>query len=628
MKFHNPEIESLFIVYFRSLFGGRHRMGKRDDIMDFQTQNRDNRTDRKLFVAGAGHASFPGFGWVWMVMIGAMFFLPTGSALGQLSGKFTVTPLKVEALTTPGKTIYTKLDIQNLDTEETHTIDLTLVELSQSTEGNWMIVDPNDPNSFIDPNSPTYQFDLKRLSSCRNWIRLTKKSVTVKASSFAPVELSIRVGRRQRGFHTAGILATVRPREGMTDTNVAISLRFLVPVVVEIETRPIPPKIQATDVGLEVVQASADQQSTTLVTMDIQNFGGTLSELKPIARIYAFSKNHWHIVSTTPLPEKRIIPGAILRLKADLGKPLPSGKYKIQGELYVDGRRTKPVQKFLDYEGDPRVTGVKADAPLELKPLDLTIECAPGSLRAETITVYNASDETIHIRAAKGLQEHLQQRVVDSVRGTDLDCTNWLEIKPESFTIPGGGGRKKVQIVAKLPVGATHPCYYSLLALWAFYPDGQKAGYRTANVFVKNSYIAAEPSAEGLFVRLNDLGNSKYLVTAKFRNLKTIHFKPLSVKAGILPTEGPGQLKIPRLSTYLYGDPSPMLPFEDRTFTGDLDFSIVPAGRYFLTGRLEYAPGQVVRPKTLIDVSIQGDQRVVQTVETGLGLGEEVKVQW
>ncbi len=593
--------------------------------MDFKTQNIDYSIDKKLFRATGDKTGIRRLGFTWIVVMGAMLFLSTDSVRGQY-GRFTITPMKVEALITPGKTLNTVLNIQNLDPNFVHTIDLSLVDLTQSIDGEWLIVDTNDPNSFTDPNSPTYQFDVKRLYSCRSWIRLPTRSVTLQPLQYAPLELNIRVGRGQRGFHTAGILATVRPRPSMNQ--IPVSVRFLVPIVVEIETRPIRPKIRATDVGLEHVPAGTSGLATTLVTMTVQNDGGTLSQLKPIARIYAFSNNHWHVVKTMEMPEKRIIPGAILKLKADINKALPSGQYKVRGELYVDGRRTKPEERIFEFEGDPSINSVRADAPIDLNPTDLTVECSPGSFRAETITIYNASDETINIQTAKGLQSHLQRCVVDNVKGIDLDCTNWLKITPENFSIPGGGGRKNVQIMANLPTGAMYPCYYSLLALWATYPDGQKAGYRTANIFLKNSYIVAEPTALGLNIRLQELDESKFLVTTTFRNLKAVPFTPLSVKVGVIPTTGTGALVVPRLSTYMTGDPSPMLPFEDRTFSGELDFKNIPAGRYFLTGRLEYAPGQIEYTKSVIDVSIQGERRIVQTVGTQLELGGAVEVNW
>jgi hypothetical protein len=379
---------------------------------------------------------------------------------------------------------------------------------------------------------------------------------------------------------------------------------------------------------MKFIANSAVREATTFVTMEVHNNGGTLSELKPLARIYAYSKNHWHLVTTTAFDDIRIIPGAILKLQADALRSLPSGKYKVQGELYVDGRRTKSVENIIDFEGDPTINRVSADAPLDLNPLDLTIECIPGSLRAETITVYNASDDTITIQTAKALQSWLKQVTGSGVKGVDLDCTDWLQVTPETFTLRGGGGRQNVKVVAKLPAGAMQPCYYSLLALWATYPDGQRAGYKTTNIFVKNSNMTTEPEARGLSVVPQELGESKYLITTKFSNLKSVHFKPLSVKAGVIPTEGLGAGTVPRLSTYLSGDPRPMLPFETRTFSGDLDFSRIPAGRYVLTGRLEFAPGRVALAQRMIDITVQGDRRTIETVGTHAELGETVEVHW
>lgn len=597
-------------------------MRKRNDTIESDITTIDHQADRKLMGARLANGSFQRFGLIWIVAMGGIFLLSAESALGQL-GRFTVTPMKIEAQITPGRQIQSVLNIQNLDPNSAYTFDLTLVELAQSKDGEWMIV---DPNLVKDPNAPEFGFDLKRLHSCGSWVRLGSTAVTVQPSQLAPVEVTIRVPPRQRGFHTAGILASIRSRPDITD--LVVTVRFLVPVVVEVETRPMRPKIEATDVGLTFRPASGPRPATTMATMGIENNGGTFSNYKPIVRIYALSKNRWHIITTTELQEGRIIPGAILERKGDIQRSLPSGTYKVKGELYVDGRRTKPVEKVFEFEGDPTVTAVRADAPLDLTPLDLTIDCSPGALRSETITVYNASDDAVHVQTASGLPYQLKQLVKDDVIGTDLDCTSWLKITPKTFTLPGRGGRQNVQIVAQLPAGAMHPCYYSLLALWATYPDGQKAGFKTANIFVNNNVVTAEPAADGTSIRLQELNESKYLVTATFSNLKSVHFKPLSVRAGLIPTEGAGAMTIPRVSVYLSGDASPMLPFEKRTFSGDLDLSSIPAGRYILSGRLEYAPGQAARPTRIIDVSIQGDRRVVQTVGTQLELGEAVEVNW
>jgi hypothetical protein len=601
-------------------------MEKRNNVMEFNMQKISNHTDHKHIKVDETDSLFRRFGLLWIIVISMAFLLSAGSAFGQY-GNFTVSPMKVEAKITPGKQIETVINIQNLDTESGYTIDLTLVELTQSKQGEWMII---DPNLVGEPNAPEFGFDLRRLSSCHSWIRLRGNVVNIQPSQQVPVEVTIRVPPRKHGFHTAGILATVRPRPGMTG-DLPLSVRFLVPIVIEVETRAIRPKIEATQVGLKFQEASGAGPATTIATMRIENAGGTLSQLMPITRLYAFYQNHWHIVTTTDFEPIRIIPGAILELEADIGRSLPSGRYKIRGELYVDGRRTKPVEKEFEFKGDPSITRVLADAPLDLKPLDMTIDCSPGSLRSQTITVYNASDEAVHIQTASGLPLALQQVVKNdlNLKGSDLDCTSWLQISPQNFTLPGGGGRQNVQVVANLPAGATLACYYSLLALWATYPDGQKAGFKTANIFLNNNLVTVEPEAVGLYVQPQELSESNYLITAKFGNPKAIHLTPREVRAGLIPTSGVEAMTIPRISTYLSGDPSPMLPFEERTFSGTLDLSTVPAGRYFLTGRMEYAAGKrPVLTTRLIDVSIEGERRIIQTVGTQIDLGGAVQVNW
>jgi hypothetical protein len=404
-------------------------------------------------------------------------------------------------------------------------------------------------------------------------------------------------------------------------------MQLVVPVIVEIEGRAVTPRIEATDVGMEFVPAGGAGPATTAVSMRIDNNGSSFSRLHPIWRVWSLSGGNWRVITTKEFGEQGIIPGAKLNLKANLNKSLPSGKYKLAAELYVDGRRTKRVQKEVDFAGDPKITQVAADKPLDLEPLDITIESLPGATRTGTVKVFNGADATVNVRTALGLPPVLQSTASGEVKGEDLDCTGWLKVVPEQFTLQGEGGRQNLQIVATMPNPvATHPCYYAILALWATYPDGQQAGVTTMPICVRNTNIQAQPEAVGLKISLQDLGQSKFLVATTFANQKTIHFAPITVRAGVIQsTDASG---IPRTGAYLGGDPGLMLPFEMRQFSGVLDFSILPADTYLLVGRLEYAPNQFARTNKLIRVSIEGDQRVVQTIGTQQELGENVEIKW
>jgi hypothetical protein len=327
--------------------------------------------------------------------------------------------------------------------------------------------------------------------------------------------------------------------------------------------------------------------------------------------------------------DKSIIPGARLKLRTNIRKRLPSGKYKADGFLFVDGRRTKKIEKEIDFVGDTSISGVAADAPLDLDPIDLSMEGMPGVSRTSTIKVYNASKETVNIQTAMGLPSILQLNALGDVKGEDLDCTQWLQITPEQFTLRGEGGVQTLRVINTMPkdIPVPHPSYFSLLALWATYPDGQKAGHTTTNICVRNKQVDASPSAVALKLTLQDLGESNYLVVARFGNYGMIHFVPIRVKAGLAMTSG-ATSGINRVSTFLSGNPNLMLPFETREFSGILDLTYVPADIYRLVAAIEYAPGVWEDKQIAVRVSIEGGQRIVEVLEIEEELNELIEVKW
>jgi hypothetical protein len=578
------------------------------------SRNANHSGNHKSRQAGAS-CVINGIGLIWIIAIGAVLLVSAGSAFGQ----FTVQPMQVELAVTPGKLVKSELIVQSFDPNEVHSITMSVTELSQSEDGSWAIIEPND---ITDPNSEFYGFDISKLSSCKDWISMDPEQFDLSPNGRVPVELTMRIQRRVRGFFGAGIIATSSPMQGIGD--VSVVLRFFVPVILEIQDRPQRPRVEATDIGLEFHEATGQYPARSMVTMDVRNDGGTFSRLKPAVRIWSFMDGHWRVITTTEFQDTGIIPGVKLKLKELIRKPLPKGKYKATGYLFVDGRRAKKIEKEIDFVGDPSISGVAEDAPLDLDPIDLTMDGLPGATRAATIKVYNASKETVNVRTASGLQSILQNNAMGEVKGIDLDCTSWIEVTPEQFTLRGEGGVQTLRVVNKMPENATtYPCYYSLLALWASYPDGKDAGYTTTNICVQNKQIDSAPSAVALKLSPQYLGESKYLVVAKFGNYGLVPFVPIKVKAGLTMANG-----IHRVSTYMMGNPNLMLPFETRDYSGGLDLSYVSADLYYLTAAIEYAPGVWEDKQMAVRVSIEGDERILEVVGTQEELGELVEVKW
>ncbi len=583
--------------------------------MDACLSDNKNKSDNGKPSQSVANRLVNGAGLIWIIAIGAALLVSAGPAFGQ----FTVQPMKMELAVTPGKLVKTELRIQSFDPNDIHNINMSVVELGQSEDGSWNII---EPNNLTDPNSPLYGFDISKLSSCSEWISIAPNNFDLPPEGVVTVEVTLRVQRGVRGFFGAGIIATTSPMQGVG--NVSVVVRFFVPVIVEIQDRPMRPRVQATDIGMEFIQASGEYKARTLATMDIENTGGTFSRVKPGVRIWSFSRGHWQVITTTEFQETGIIPGVKLKLKANIRKPLPSGKYKAAGLLFVDGRRTKKIEKEIDFVGDTTVTGVGADAPLDLDPINVIMEGMPGATRTATLKVYNASDETVNIRTAMGLPSILQQNTLGNVKGEDLDCTEWLKVMPEQFTLRGEGGQQTLRIVTTMPnTSMPYPTYFSLLALWASYPDGQKAGVTTTNICVQNNTVNTDPAAVALKLTLQDLGESKYLVVARFGNYGMVQFVPIRVKAAVTMFTG-----INRVSTFLSGNPNLMLPSEIRDFSGVLDLSYVPPDRYSLAAAIEYAPGKWADKQMAIQVSTEGERRIVQIMGVEEELSELIKVNW
>jgi hypothetical protein len=577
--------------------------------------NNINKSDNGRPSQSVTNHLFNGSRLMWIIAIGVALLMSSYPAFGQ----FTVQPMKLELAVTPGKLIKSALDVQSFDPNEVYTMKMSVVELNQSEDGAWAIIEPND---LTDPNSPFFGFDISKLSSCSDWISLIPNNFELPPMGVVPVQVDIKVRRGIQGFFGAGILATTSPMRGAGDVSVVV--RFLVPVILEIQDRPIRPKVQATDVGMEFIPAIGNNPSRAMVSMNIENAGGTFSRVKPGVRIWSFADGHWRVITTTEFQETGIIPGARLKLQSDVGKNLPKGKYKAAGILYVDGRRTKRIEKEMEFVGDPAVTRVALDAPLDLDPIDIIVDGMPGATRTSSLRVYNASDETVNIQTAIGLPSVLQNGALGDVKGEDLDCTGWLKITPEQFTLRGEGGQQTLQIVTKMPnTSMPYPTYFSLLALWASYPDGQKAGVTTTNICVRNNSVAAQPEAVALKLSIQDLGESKYLVVAGFGNYGMVQFVPIRVKAGVTMSTG-----INRAGIFLSGNPNLMLPFESRNFSGVMDLSYIPADLYRLAAAIEYAPGVWADKQMAIRVSIEGGRRMVQIEGVEEELSELVEIKW
>ncbi len=554
-----------------------------------------------------GRMDYPSFGNHILMMRKESYnhvFLLIGSIIvtllfsGPVTGQFSVQPMMIDLTAQPSQYIRTGIEIQNRSSDVTGAVDVSVVELSQWEDGSWRSIERDSG------------YDISELSSCSQWIELEKSTVEVGPLQLVPVKVNIRVPPGTRGFYAAGIIVGVRPPQ--EESNVAVLVQFLIPVTIQIQNRPLRHEVEFKDINMELQEAIGDTPSTTILTMDIVNNGGTYSRLDGFVRVRAFLKEHWREITVAQFRPVAIIPGSVLKLTDDIGRVLPSSKYKLSGALYVDGRRIKTIDKEVEFAGDPSVTKVATDASLDIEPIELIMNTVPGATRMSAMTVYNPSDEAVNVTAALSTPASQKGVTYGELMGEDLSCVDWLEVVPQNFTL-GVLGHQSIRITAKLPNPASvHAAYYALLVLRATYPDGQNAGAIKAPICLVNKSVEAKAAAYGMMLNLASVAPSKYLVVTRYGNFGgNIHYYP-TCRAVVTTAAGEPMAR----ATLTSRKSGLMLPLEVRDFSGVIDFAPFPEGTYRLTVSLEYAPDETELQQLPVRVSIKDGQRAVEIIRT------------
>ncbi|MBA7475851.1 hypothetical protein ES707_11225 [subsurface metagenome] len=522
----------------------------------------------------------------------AIFSIFLAPAYGQ---GFMVEPMKMEFTIRPGQTIEKVLELRSTGIHETKTLDLKLMELTQSETGIWRVIEPAS------------DVDTSHLSSCLKWIKLSAETVKVKSLEMVPVKVNLHIPRSARGFYAAALTAQTRPKRGRK--GITIVFRFLIPILVEIQGRPARQKIELADASMQFLEQSQKNSATTLVSMNIVNKGGTYSRLKGNVNVMWQVGEHWQRVTSAEFREVGIIPGVKLNLESDLKRRLPSGKYELKGTVYVDGRRIRPLVKEIEFVGDPTVTKVAADTPLILEPSTLSIKAIPGSTRTSAIKVRNLSEEAVNVSVDVEVPEPLGNVALGELKGEDLSCAEWIKVIPDSFTVRPGRHRS-IRVIARLPKNEKmYAKYYATLVLRAAYTDGQSAGKNTSLILLQNAKIEAKAAAQIMKVSLAAEEGSRYIVRAKSANVGDVHFTP-ECKAIVTKPDG-----APVLESAPSGQGQVMLPLETRDFSGILDFSGVEEGIYRLTVSIDYREKTEEVSKILpIQVSLEEGEKIVTVI--------------
>jgi len=546
----------------------------------------------------------------------ALVLLATSSAFGE----FIVQPIILKQQVTPGKQgVRLKFQLENISRDATEKVTLRIADLTQDEDGVWTEVRPNDPNNRV---------DIASLRSCKDWLTCTVESATVDPAQIMPAMVVANIPAGTRGFYFAALVAETEPRETDIDGpygGALLGMQYLVPIILEAQNIPTPASVQLQDVDLTYQGPTVENPLASVSgSMIIVNNGGTYSRLTGQLRVWRSQEGHWAKVAEVRLPDNGIIPGVKLNLKQDLGVLLPSGRYKIEGYLWVDGRRNNGINKEIDFVGDKVASENRGLAPIDLDKENVFVDVTPGATRTGQLTVGNGSEDPIDVTVEFILPEHMLHVVNGSgIKGEDLGCVDWVTVMPQQFTLQGYGRRTLNMVVRMPPTATQYSNYYGTIRLHAAYRDGSPAGMKTANVCVKNGKATATNVISPMSISFAGLTPARYLVTSSFLNNGVTHVTPRC--KGILTPVGQLDAKYQQflMSSEASRQTGIFLPFETRTFSGVLDVSDIPVGLYRLTCVMEYvgrnAQGQITEAtpqnQMLIEVVEQDGQKSTKFAE-------------
>ncbi len=528
---------------------------------------------------------------------------------------FLVRPMRIEIDPPPNSRVNIPLELRNTMGDRARALELAVVELSQSRTGAWIPVD----SAGDDDNPP------EQIPSCRSWIELEETEVEIEPLDGRTVTVGLHVPPRARGAYFAAILAQSRPPEDAE--GIALRMRFLIPVIVRIQGRPVREQIELSDANMQYRPASEERPATTAAVMTVTNEGSTYSRVSGELRVERKSGERWRPVARVESRERGIMPGVTFELVKDLNRRLPSGTYRMRGVLHVDGRRKAPFTREIEFAGDPGIDDVAYDQTLELNPGRVEIDARAGAVRSEVVTVSNPGEDPVDVNVSAALPKSLQGVMMGDVRGDSMGALEWISARPAEFQL-GPNGRQNLRLIARLPrKGLEHPYYYADLRLNARYEDGQSAGETRSLVLLRNSEREAQVKAQAERLSLSADRGSRYIVQSKFTNVGNAHFTP-NARAVLRPPRGDVEL-----STRLSGDEGVMLPLAGRHYSGVMDFENVAPGRYVLEVQMMFGDGERVRKRRLIDIGPEeageagAGRRTVSFPEDGADtLGKEMDI--
>lgn len=508
-----------------------------------------------------------------VLCLAALLGLVGAARAQQLS--IMVQPVSLELQPKPGERVNVPVDVRNTSATDPVTVEAKLWPLYQNQEGRFSVMDPEAMKPGQTAPAPPGK-------PCLAWTRIDADRFDLAPASVRKVMVSLQVPSNARGLYSGTLIVQTVPTQ--RPGAIAIRLRFLVPILVQVYGPAVGRKVELKAAGMGLAPKTDKEPVGTHFGVSLKNAGESLARLKGGITIFTENSGRWRKVTQVDLPERRILPEVEATVQQRTTQRFPKGKYRLVANLTMEGARLPQLATEVDYPGDPEVSAIATDAELEVLPGRLEVDGPPGSTRSVTLTVRNTGTERVSLSPGSALPAALQGVAMGLRQGDALGCQSWLSFGDVEVTIPPGQERKMRMQVAVPADKVNEPYYYAQVLVKAKSPEGQPVGEAEALVIVRNksSDAAAKLDPSGR-VTVTRADKNKYNFVARFANTGTVHLDPIC-KGMVTDTAGLQSLK----QFDAERQKGLILPLGTAVFSANVDFAGIAPGVYVVKLIAEY----------------------------------------
>lgn|GEM_PF-3237522 len=525
------------------------------------------------------------------MLVGAGLMFAFTTAFGQ---GIYVQPTSYEISAKAGNTYDMPLELRNNHSSGSDVVDMKIIYLSQDLSG----------YQGIEQEKMT-SGDLQKFPSCLSWIRLQGPThLTLQALSKQSVVLRVTVPNGVKGFF--GAVLEIDSKDSRPTTGLKTIFRFIIPILFQIEGSSAKKQGVVVDGAAGFSVATKTRPAGTLVSCMVKNGGNVLARYSGTANLFQLINGRKRKIITANFDERRIIPNATVALSFFSPKPIPSGTYRIESAMVMEGIKLPAFSKDIEVLGDPSVKNAAADIEMSISPDPLQFDVVSGATRGLPFKVQNSGADPIVVDAIVSTPRSMVGVVGPLGTSDSFTLEPWCTQPITGVTI-NPGQERTLRILVSIPEGKLpNPYYFGELTVSAKSLEGVPVGSSSITMIARCKGVDSLTSIKSESnTSLAQLKPNIYGFTTPFRNFGNADIQP-EFDAKIMDQAGLN----PLMGLDAGESPKHILPLQPFRSNGTLDASLLKPGIYLL--QVSAKVGAIGETKTTpIKVSLLGSEHIV-----------------